>query len=88
MRPCATQSDADMTRALSEDVHVKFSKEDLATLVEVCKGRGESISAFIRTATLQRLAEFSPFPSSRQKALLGSFLRDYQDSEVAHEAKR
>lgn len=58
-----------MGQALTEDVHVKFSKEDLALLEEVCKQRGESLSTFIRVATHTRLARLGLFSLNRRRAL-------------------
>ena len=58
-----------MSQALTEDVHVKFAKEDLALLEEVCKQRGEPVSAFIRVATHTQLARLGLLPAARRKAL-------------------
>jgi hypothetical protein len=58
-----------MGQSLTEDVHVKFSKEDLALLADVCKQRGETLSAFIRVATHTQLARLGLLPESRRKAL-------------------
>lgn len=56
-------------RALSEDVHVKFSKPDLALLEKTCEARGETLSAFIRVATLTRLAHLGLLEKGRGKTL-------------------
>jgi hypothetical protein len=65
-----------MGQALTEDVHVKFSKEDLALLQEVCKQRGETLSAFVRIATHTQLARLGLLPAQRRKALGVTELRD------------
>jgi hypothetical protein len=48
---------------------VKFTKADLALLEDVCEGRGESLSAFIRVATLARLAQLGVLDKGRGKTL-------------------
>ena len=68
-----------MGQALTEDVHVKFSKEDLGLLEDVCKQRGETLSAFIRVATHTRLAVLGLLPPSRRKAL---DIPEHRDPEV------
>ncbi|MGA8856602.1 MAG: hypothetical protein WB643_05480 [Candidatus Bathyarchaeia archaeon] len=50
---------------------MKFSKEDLALLEDVCRQRGESVSAFIRVAAYARLAKLGLLPLVRRKALWG-----------------
>jgi hypothetical protein len=71
-----------MGQALTEDVHVKFSKEDLTLLETVCSQRGESVSAFIRIATHTQLARLGLLPLPRRKAL---GVKDQRDPEVALE---
>jgi hypothetical protein len=68
-----------MGQALTEDVHVKFSREDLAILEDVCRQRAESVSAFIRLATYARLARLDLLPPARRKAL---GITETEDPEV------
>jgi len=54
---------------LTENVNVRFSKQDLELLLHVAESRRENLSVLIRRAAMKYLAELSFLSSDEKKAL-------------------